>query len=146
MLLFIYILLDIGLRLLKPAWLQRSPSELLLDLSKSFTLPNLESNELLVVRAPGDESSSGLAAIRLFSVLYDFASRAFERVSTVGVWLTEVDQHSTSSHYVWVFSACSCLYHLVIVFILQRFSHGLVSFLGFWQDCRLYCWFYFFQS
>jgi hypothetical protein len=120
-LLYIYILILVGLRRLKPAWLQRGLSELLSDLSNSFRLPNLEPSELFVVRAPGDEASSGLAAIRLFSVLYNFASRTLGRVSTGALWLTEIDQQIT-----WKQRLRVVMYILSIA--------GGISLLALWMD------------
>jgi hypothetical protein len=78
-----------------PALLRKGPSGVLSDLSESFRLPDLEPDELLVVRAPGDEASSGLGATRVFSLLLDYVSRTLGRIYAGGEWLVQFDQRMT---------------------------------------------------
>jgi hypothetical protein len=65
------------------------------DLAETFRLPDLESGELLIVRAPGDEASSSLGATRVFSLLLGYVSQALGRVYRAGERLIEFDERLT---------------------------------------------------
>jgi hypothetical protein len=92
---FLGLVFYLVLWVVSPALLKKGPSGVLSDLFESFKLPELEPDELFVVRAPGDEASSGLGATRVFSLLLGYVSRPVERLCEAGEWLVQFDKRST---------------------------------------------------